>query len=486
MRDKFDVVVVGGGKAGENVASRCAKSGLSVAIVERELVGGECPYFACLPSKALLRPGEVLAAARRVPGARAAVTGTIDIEAVLEHRDSLARHWDDSREVQWVEKAGVSLVRGHARLAGVLRIDVETEDGNRRLEARKAVVIATGSSEVVPPISGLEDVTVWNSRDVTTAKELPGRLLVVGGGVVGVEMAQAWRQLGADEVTVVERMDRLLPLEEPFAGEELKAALESDGIVVLTGRTVTALRRRRDGPVSATLDDGAELTGDEILIAVGRRPNTENLGLETIGLEPGKSIQVNDQLQSLRTENSWLYAVGDVNGRALLTHMGKYQARLAADHILGNHVEAFADHHAVPRVVFTDPAVAAVGLTERLANEQGLNVLTLAVGTGDVAGAEVLGKGISGTSQLVVDADRGVIVGATLTGPGVGEMLHAATIAIVGEVPLARLWHAVPAFPTVSEVWLRLLEACNRELVDFQGGGRTKCTCRSSTSTSTV
>jgi len=457
VTDSFDVIVIGGGPAGENAVGRCAAGGLSVALVEEELVGGECSYWGCIPSKTLLRPGDVLAAARRVPGALEAVNGQIDAAAAFAQRDYMTSSWMDGGQVRWLEEIGATLVRGRGRLAGERTVEVSKNGHTTTLHARRAVVVATGSGPFLPPIPGLADVMAWTNREATQATHVPERLLVLGGGAVGVELAQAYARLGSD-VTLVEGASRLLGREEPFAGDEVREAFEEEGIAVLLNARAGSAART-NGTISLRLEDGRELEGDELLVGVGRRPSTGDLGLETVGLEPGRAIEVDDSLRAVGVEGGWLYAIGDVNGRAPLTHMGKYHGRLAGDAILGKEVRALADELALPRVTFTDPQVAAVGLTEEQARDKGIEVRAVTYGTGEVAGAYTRGNGIKGTSKLVVDEPRGVLVGATFTGPEVQELLHSATIAVVGQVPLETLWHAVPSFPTVSEVWLRLLEA---------------------------
>lgn len=471
--DEYDVIVIGAGPVGENVAERAHATGLSALVIESELVGGECSYWACMPSKALLRPVAALADVRRVAGAAQAVTGVLDAAAVLARRDGFTSHWQDKGQVSWLESAGMDLLRGRARLDGPRRVAVDTPDGSRRtLTARHAVAVCTGSRAALPPVPGMAEARPWTSREATSAKEVPGRLAVVGGGVVGVEMATAWRALGS-EVTMLVRGEQLLPRMEPFAGELIAEALTAAGATVRTGVSVEELSRPSpDGPVTLSLSDGGRLEADEVLFATGRAPRTDDLGLETVGCEPGSWLSVDDSCRVSGVHGGWLYAVGDANGRALLTHQGKYQARVAGSAIgaraagvplletdrWGAHA-ATADHDAVPQVVFADPEVASVGLTSAEAENRGLRVRAVELEMGDVAGASLYADDYRGRARMVVDLDREVVVGVTFVGAGVSELLHSASIAVAGEVPLERLWHAVPSYPTISEVWLRLLES---------------------------
>jgi pyruvate/2-oxoglutarate dehydrogenase complex dihydrolipoamide dehydrogenase (E3) component len=475
----WDVVVIGGGPAGENVAHYAIQgSDRTAAIVEAELLGGECSYWACMPSKALLRPVELLEAARALPGLS---PGELDLQAVLKRRDAFTHNHDDSGQVKWAANNGIDVIRGRGRLVDEKTVEVTAGDGNiRTLKARHAVVIATGTTASVPPIEGLREARPWTSRDVTNLREVPGRVAVIGGGVVACESATWLSGLGAREVTVIEPEPRLLAQQEPFVGALIAEQFEQRGIQVLVGTGVdsvsrsapedTGVGRIHGGPATVSAG-GSSFEVDEIVVAAGRTPATHDIGLERIGIDVSGShgyLKADDHMTVQTNPGEWLYAIGDANGRALLTHMGKYQARIAGDVIAaraegrpidGSRYRDVADHDMVPAVAFTDPQVAAVGLTESRAREKGIDVEGVEYDLAGVAGASLLRDGYVGRAKLVVDRATDTLVGATFVGDDVAELLHSATTAIVGKVTLETLWHVVPSYPTVSEVWLRLLEA---------------------------
>lgn len=495
LQREFDVIVIGAGAVGENVADRVVQGGLTAVLVEAELVGGECSYWACIPSKALLRPGTALHCAQTVPGAAEAVTLTLDAAAVLKRRDYFTANWQDDSQVKWLEDTGIELIRGHGWITAPRTVEVAGLDGNTyELKARHAVVLATGSTPTTPPIEGLADLQVWGTREATSAKEVPERLAVIGGGVAGSELAQAFARLGSD-VTLVARSG-LLGTFPAQASKLVVAGLRADGVAVRLNTSTESVRENDDGTFTLTLQDQTPdvrttVIADKVLVSTGRHPALEGLGLESLGFEAqdGQPLKLTTDSTGLvqgvqdvpgtpgtpdekgeEGEDPWLYAVGDAAGRNFFTHQGKYEARATGDAIaarakgeLRGAAEAWsryaqtANLHAVPSVVFTDPELAAVGRSVEQAKRDGYNVSSVELPI-QVSGSSLHSEHYEGWAQLVVDEDRRVLLGATFAGPDVGELLHAATIAVVGEVPLERLWHAVPSFPTVSEVWLRLLE----------------------------
>jgi dihydrolipoamide dehydrogenase len=400
------------------------------------------------------------------------------VKAVLERRNSFTSNWKDESQAEWVAGAGIDLIRGHARFVAPKQIEVTGPDGRTtRYTATQAITVSTGSAALLPDIPGLSDARPWTSREATSAQAIPARLAIIGGGVVAVEMATAYAGLGS-VVTLLSR-GKILANMEPFAGELVGSSLTDLGVTLRLNTSPASVERLAGGDVVIHLDDGSTVIADEVLVATGRTPRTEDLGLENIGLTPGDWLRVDDTLRVVGDDGEpfdggWLYATGDVNHRALLTHQGKYQARAAGDVIAaraagrevldqpwGAHV-ATADHEAVPQVTFSDPEVASIGLTAAAAEKAGYRTRVVDYEIGSVAGASVHADGYTGTARMVVDEDRSVVLGVTFVGPDVSELLHAATIAVTAQVPLDRLWHAVPAYPTINEVWLRLLETYGR------------------------
>jgi len=483
----WDVIVIGGGPAGENAADYAIRgSDRTAVIIENELVGGECSYWACIPSKTLLRSVEVFGDAENLQGTATRLsTKGIDVKAVLNRRDEFTSYLDDASQVKWAKRAGIDVVRGHGRLTGTRTVQVADSDGPARdLTARHAVVVATGTTATIPDIPGLREALPWTSRDVTNMHQVPRRMAILGGGVVACEAATWLLGLGVEQLTLIDVGERILPRSEPFASELVHRSLVASGVDVLTETKVMEVTRRspRDNGIghisggSVTLHIGRRrsIVVDEVVVATGRTPATQDLGLEAVGLadsvaEAHGYIRTNDQLQAEGVTGRWLYAVGDVNGRALLTHMGKYHGRIAGaviaarastqERAAGKEFRDRASERVVPSVTFTSPEVASVGLTEQAARDAGIDVEAVEYDTGKVSGAALLMDGYVGRAKLIVDRARDLLVGATFVGAGTAELVHSATVAIIGGVTLSDLWHAVPSYPTVSEVWLRLLEA---------------------------
>jgi pyruvate/2-oxoglutarate dehydrogenase complex dihydrolipoamide dehydrogenase (E3) component len=441
MADRYDAIVLGAGPVGQVCAGELADGGMRVAIVERELVGGECSYWACIPSKTLLRPGEALEAAREVSGAAEAVTGSIDLGSALEYRNFMTSDWDDTGAVKWLDGKGIDLLRGEAKVAGAGQVSVgaETYDTER-------IVIATGSSPVIPPIDGLRDLEgIWTNREATEFKELPASLIVLGGGPVGVELSQAFRRFGS-EVTLCEGESRLLPREAEAVGEAVATAFEEEEIALRLGEHASAAERGSDGQYVLRFEKGDDVSGERLLVATGRRARVHDIGLDAVGITPGKQgIEVDERLRA----GDGVWAIGDATGIMPFTHVGKYQARIAARDMLGDS-SARADYRAVPRVVFCDPQVAAVG--EQSAASTGTAQLSGVARTSTYT-REYAEK--PGFLSLVSDGSK--LVGAYAVGPEAGEWLQQATLAVRAEVPLAVLRDTIQPFPTFSEAFVNAL-----------------------------
>jgi pyruvate/2-oxoglutarate dehydrogenase complex dihydrolipoamide dehydrogenase (E3) component len=443
--DEFDVIVIGMGTGGEAAAGRLLEAGRRVAVIERELIGGECAYWACIPSKTLLRGPEARSAAGRVAGLS---SPRLEWPGLRDYRDYMIRHLDDSAQVRGYQQAGATVIKGAARLAGPGQVEAGGE-----LLGADHIVIATGSQPRRPRVQGLGKVTVWTNREATTVRDIPARVLLVGGGAVGTELGQFYARMGA-QTTIVQRAGRLIDREDPRVGELAAQALAADGPTIRTGRTVTRAQAAGGGAV-VTLDDGSKMETDVVILASGRRPDTGGLGLEAAGLQPSRdgAVPVDEHCQA----GPGLWALGDVTGVALFTHVANYQGRVVADNILGR--PRAASYDGIPRVVFADPEIAAAGLTAAQARARGI----------DAAAAEIsLAEAITrpwtyetdhrGSLALLADRDRRVLVGAWAVAPLASEWIHQASLAIRARIPIDTLLDQVAQFPTYTEAYLTALE----------------------------
>jgi len=439
MNRQVDAIVVGMGVGGEEAAGKLAEAGLNVVGIEKELVGGECPYWACVPSKMMIRAADLLAEARRIPGMAGESTVAPDWGPVaLRIRKEATDNWDDRVAVERFEKKGGHFVRGAGHLLAPNLVGVDSTT----YEASRAVVVATGSSPSIPPIAGLDSVRFWTNREAVKVEHLPRSLTVLGGGAVGVELAQVFARFGV-KVTVIEAMPRLLAMEEPEAGETLAMVLRREGVEVLVGAMVKSVESRAE-MIVAKLATGQEVGGERLLVATGRAANLKGAGLETIGVDVNaKAIQVDDHL---RVQDG-VWALGDMTGKGLFTHVAMYQAAVAVEDILGKSGPG-ADYRALPRATFTDPEVGSTGLTEEAARKKGLNVRTSLAKTSSSARGWIHGPGNDGFIKLVQDADRGVLVGATTMGPRGGDIVSMLELAVQTEVPVDRLRRMIYAYPT--------------------------------------
>ncbi|MFN8215134.1 MAG: NAD(P)/FAD-dependent oxidoreductase [Solirubrobacterales bacterium] len=447
MSERYDAVVIGAGPAGEVAVSRLRTAGMRTALVERELIGGECAYWACIPSKTLLRTVEVRAEAERTAGTSAPAQSWPEISA---YRDFMIRALDDTAQVTGYREQGVDVFKGVGRLAGPGRVEV----GGELIEAER-IVIATGSGPRVPPIEGLEAAGYWTNREATTLQELPESIVVLGGGPVGIELGQFLARMGA-RVTLLEAGERLLAREGPAVGELIAAQLRVDGVDVRLDAAVERVSRQDPGAARTVALRGAEsISAQELLVATGREPRLEGLGLETVGIEPGKrGIEVDERCRAAKG----VWAIGDVTGVMPFTHVGMYQARVAVADILGQ--PARADYAAIPRVVFCEPEVAAVGLTEAAAHEQGIEVVASRLDLAEsIARPWTYERDPRGQLGLLADRHRDTLVGAWAVGPLAGEWIHYAALAIKTAAPLAVLRDTVAQFPTYTEGYLKAIEA---------------------------